>query len=146
MRRRSVTSLGEAAGDGNSASSSAIARRGTGPEPALVADGPPIDEQGQGNVPPVTPVTTRSAAGAGRPGRFAPSNWRVRWRLAAVIAIPTIAAAVLGAITIASNASSAAAFGRVQTLANLNAAVVTLSQNLEDERVGCRSIALSGRR
>jgi signal transduction histidine kinase len=71
---------------------------------------------------------------AGRPRRFAPSNWRVRWRLAAVIAIPTIAAAVLGAIEISSNASDAAAFGRVQTLANLNAAVVTLTQHLEDER------------
>ncbi len=81
----------------------------------------------------------------GRPSRFAPSNWRVRWRLAAVIAIPTIAAAVLGAIEISSNASDAAAFGRVQTLANLNAAVVTLTQNLEDERDITASYVANGR-
>jgi len=82
---------------------------------------------------------------AGRPSRFAPSNWRVRWRLAAVIAIPTIAAAVLGAIEISTNASDAAAFGRVQTLANLNAAVVTLTQKLEDERDITASYVANGR-
>ena len=39
-----------------------------------------------------------------RPGsarsRFALVNWRVRWRLAAIIAVPTLTAAVLGALTI----------------------------------------------
>ena len=43
-----------------------------------------------------------------RPGssrsRFALVNWRVRWRLAAIIAVPSLTAAVLGALTI--NATS----------------------------------------
>ena len=92
---------------------------------------------GGAQVPTATPVTTRSIGGRAmkrRRSRFAPSNWRVRWRLAAVIAIPTIAAAVLGALQISGDASNYNAFGRVQTLVKLNAAVVTLTQNLEDER------------
>jgi hypothetical protein len=53
------------------------------------------------------------------------------WRLAAVIAV---IAAVLGALQISSEASNAVTFGRDQHLAQLNAAVVKLTQNLEDER------------
>jgi hypothetical protein len=88
-------------------------------------------------VPTATPVTTRAVGGRAvkkSRSRFAPSHWRVRWRLAAVIAIPTIAAAVLGALQISADASNYNAFGRVQTLVSLNSAVVTLTQNLEDER------------
>jgi signal transduction histidine kinase len=87
---------------------------------------------------PVSRNTKRSQS------RFAPSNWRVRWRLAAVIAIPTIAAAVLGAVQISNSANSYEAFGRVQTLVNLNAAVVQLSQNLEDERDQTAGYVASG--
>jgi DNA-binding PucR family transcriptional regulator len=58
----------------------------------------------------------------------------VRWRLAAVIAVPTVIAAVLGALQISGDVSSYAASGRVQHLARLDAAVVTLTQKLEDER------------
>ena len=164
MRRRSVTSLGETAEEGNSASPSAVARRGTGPEAALTAGNPGTgagtpgtgtQTPGTGAQPPggaqvasATAVTTRSLAGrqSRRPGsRFAPSNWRVRWRLAAVIAIPTIAAAVLGAVQISSDASNYQAFGRVQTLVNLNAEVVQLTQNLEDERDLSAGYVASGR-
>jgi signal transduction histidine kinase len=66
--------------------------------------------------------------------RFALANWRVRWRLAAMIAVPTAIAAILGGLTIYSDIQGAAASGRVQHLAQLNAAVVTLTQALEDER------------
>jgi signal transduction histidine kinase len=69
----------------------------------------------------------------------------VRWRLAAVIAIPTIAAAVLGALQISSYAGNYQAFGRVQTLVNLNSAVVKLTQNLEDERDKSAGYVGSGR-
>jgi signal transduction histidine kinase len=72
-----------------------------------------------------------------RPGssrsRFALVNWRVRWRLAAVIAVPTLTAAVLGALTINSDVNQWEATGRVQHLAQLNGDVVKLSQTLEDE-------------
>ena len=74
----------------------------------------------------------------GRPGsarsRFALRNWRVRWRLAALIAVPLLTAAVLGALTINSNVSNWQATGRAQHLAQLNSAVVKYIQALEDER------------
>jgi uncharacterized membrane protein len=57
-----------------------------------------------------------------------------RWRLVAVVAVPTVLAAVLGGLQISSNVSNYVASGRVQHLAQLNAAVVTLTQDLEDER------------
>jgi signal transduction histidine kinase len=72
-----------------------------------------------------------------RPGsarsRFALVNWRVRWRLAAVIAVPTLTAAVLGALTINGDVNQWEATGRVQHLAQLNGDVVRFSQALEDE-------------
>ena len=72
-----------------------------------------------------------------RPGaarsRFALVNWRVRWRLAAVIAVPTLTAAVLGALTINGDVNQWEATGRVQHLAQLNSDVVSYSQALEDE-------------
>ena len=72
-----------------------------------------------------------------RPGssrsRFALVNWRVRWRLAAVIAVPTLTAAVLGALTINADVNQWQATGRVQHLAQLNGDVVKFSQALEDE-------------
>jgi signal transduction histidine kinase len=65
--------------------------------------------------------------------RFALVNWRVRWRLAAVIAVPTLTAAVLGALTINNDVNQWEATGRVQHLAQLNSDVVKYSQALEDE-------------
>ncbi|HWN00244.1 MAG TPA: nitrate- and nitrite sensing domain-containing protein, partial [Streptosporangiaceae bacterium] len=65
--------------------------------------------------------------------RFALVNWRVRWRLAAVIAVPTLTAAVLGALTINGDVNQWEATGRVQHLAQLNGDVVKFSQALEDE-------------
>jgi len=66
--------------------------------------------------------------------RLALSNWRVRWRLLALIIFPTIAAVILGALRISSAASSAAAFKRTQQLAVLNSNVIGLAQDMEDER------------
>jgi signal transduction histidine kinase len=66
--------------------------------------------------------------------RFVLTNWRVRWRLVAIIAVPTLTAAALGSLQIYGDVSNWNASGRVQHLAQLNSAVVTLSQALEDER------------
>ena len=74
-----------------------------------------------------------AASGSSGPG-LALSGRRVRWRLAAIIAVPTVIAAVLGALQISGDVSSYAASGRVQHVARLDAAVVTLTQKLEDER------------
>ena len=74
-----------------------------------------------------------AASGSSGPGS-ALSSPRMRWRLAAVIAVPAAIAAVLGALQISSDVSNAVASGRDQHLARLDAAVVTLTQDLEDER------------
>ena len=62
------------------------------------------------------------------------SNWRVRWRLLALIVIPTLAAVILGGLRISSAASSAVAFKRTEQLAVLNSNVIRLAQSMEDER------------
>jgi hypothetical protein len=74
------------------------------------------------------------AAGGSSGPPLALSRRRVRWRLAAIIAVPTVIAAVFGALQISGDVSSYAASGRVQHLARLDAAVVNLTQKLEDER------------
>ncbi|HYB18477.1 MAG TPA: nitrate- and nitrite sensing domain-containing protein [Streptosporangiaceae bacterium] len=77
---------------------------------------------------------TRTRRSSSRRSRFALENWRVRWRLVAVIAVPTLTAAFLGAFTIYGDVNTWVATGRVQHLAQLNASVVKLTQALEDER------------
>jgi signal transduction histidine kinase len=69
-----------------------------------------------------------------RKSRLALSNWRVRWRLIAIIAVPTVTALILGAIQISNAVSNYTSFKRVQTLANLNALVVKGAGQLADER------------
>jgi serine/threonine protein kinase len=66
--------------------------------------------------------------------RFALRNWRVRWRLAALIAVPLLTAAVFGALTINRNITNWQTTGRVQHLAQLNSAVLKYIQAVEDER------------
>src|SRR5260370_2876166 len=168
VRRRSVTNLGETAGEtgsvnggqadgggsgllaGGSAAgdgSGAAARRDTdpkrpaGPQAAVGAtaaqgvQGGALAPQGA-PAPPgtVRPVPARPQRAAQAQSRFALTNWRVRWRLVAVIAVPTLTAAFLGAFTIYGDVGSWQANGRVQHLAQLDAAVVHLTQALEDER------------
>ena len=74
----------------------------------------------------------RTAVRKGSP--FSISNWRVRWRLVAIIAVPTITALILGVIQIVGSVNNYESFKRVQTLANLNALVVTATGRLADER------------
>jgi len=80
------------------------------------------------------PATERTATPGSVGARFALANWRVRWRILAVIAVPVLIAAFLGAYTIYGNVSTWNASGRVQHLAQLDASVVKLTQALEDER------------
>jgi hypothetical protein len=72
----------------------------------------------------------RAASGSTSPRRALSS----RRRLAAVIAVPTVIAAALGGLQISNDVSNYLAAGRVSHLAQLNAAVVTLTQDAEDER------------
>src|SRR4029077_5713007 len=61
-------------------------------------------------------------------------NWRVGWRLIALIAIPTITAIGFGALRIAQSTRAAEADQRVETLANMGSSVTRLANALEDER------------
>ena len=78
-------------------------------------------------------VTARTWSSSGW-SRFVPTNWRVRWRLVAMVVVPAVTAAFLGGLTIQRDASGWLANGRVQNLAQLNTSVVRLSQALENER------------
>jgi hypothetical protein len=80
-----------------------------------------------------SPADLAAEAGAAS-GSSGPRPALSGWRLATVIAVPAVIAAVFGGQQISSDASNAATFGRDQHLAQLNAAVVRLTQNLEDER------------
>ena len=80
-----------------------------------------------------SPADLAAAAGAAS-GSFGPRPALGGWRLATLIAVPAVIAAVFGGQQISSDASNAVTFGRDQHLAQLNAAVVRLAQNLEDER------------
>ena len=80
------------------------------------------------------PGDLAAEAGAASTPRSAPGPWRPRWRLAVLIAVPVVTAAVLGALRIGSDVGTVAAAGRDQRLVKLDAAVVTYTRDLEDER------------
>src|SRR5215471_1768321 len=86
-----------------------------------------------GGAPPV-----RHAAAKARPGRkgaaLALRNWRVPWRLIALIAIPTVVAMAFASLRVTSAANSAATFGRSAQLAVLGQQVTALAQTMENER------------
>jgi signal transduction histidine kinase len=117
--------------------------------------GPGAGGPGQGPGQPGLPVPTGNSpmrrddgdnlpaprgASGGVPGtvnrgnRFAMRNWRVRWRLFAIILIPTLAALVFGVIQSADAVSSYEGYGNVRSLANLNSLVVTGVGQIADER------------
>ena len=102
---------------------------GNGGTATLTAPGAPPGAPAPGD------VDEAPRAAAPRSGsRLALSNWRVRWRILALIVVPTLAAVILGGLRISSGATSALADKRTQQVALLNADVVRLAQNMEDER------------
>jgi hypothetical protein len=123
VRKRSVTNPGDSAGAAGAVSGGQTPVVVAQPQPGAPL---PADTVGTTHPHPRRPGSARS--------RFALRNWRVRWRLAALIAVPLLTAAVLGALIINSNVSSWQTTGRVQHLAQLNSAVVKYIQAVEDER------------
>ena len=113
---------------GTAAQPADAASAGAAVVPVTLPPGP------RGTGPGSRPEAARSRRqGSGR-SRFALANWRVRWRLTAVIAVPTLIASALGAFLIYGDVNDWVASGRVEHLAQLNASVVKLTQALEDER------------
>jgi len=80
-----------------------------------------------------------------KPGRMALSNWRVRWRLFAIIAVPTVTALVLGIIQTVNAEASYSNYQRVQTLSQLGGLGATAIANLEDERDVTAGFIASGK-
>jgi signal transduction histidine kinase len=94
---------------------------------------------GQPNLPAPASPTRRGdlAVPAQSPRKGSPlsiSNWRVRWRLIAIITVPTVTALILGVIQIVSSVNNYESFKRVQDLAHLNSLVVNAAGLLADER------------
>ncbi|HEY1822293.1 MAG TPA: nitrate- and nitrite sensing domain-containing protein [Trebonia sp.] len=58
----------------------------------------------------------------------------MRWRLIAIITVPTVTALILGVIQIVGSVNNYSSFKRVQDLANLNSLVVNAAGLLADER------------
>ena len=84
---------------------------------------------------PPADLAVEAGAAPGSPGlRSALRSARTRRRLAAAIAVPAAIAVVLSAVQISRDVNNEASSGRGQHLAVLDAAVVTLTQDLEDER------------
>ena len=154
MRRRSMTN-----GNGGlqtQASDLPVNGSGAPPQSGPLAVGPgqagpgagSAGDPGQAGLPVPLSQARRNgataagnAASTGRKGSpFSISNWRVRWRLVAIIAVPTITALILGVIQIVGSVNNYESFKRVQTLANLNALVVTATGQIADERDAHRGL------
>jgi signal transduction histidine kinase len=112
-------------------------------------------DQNRGRTSPAVPALSQAAAsppaeeygnqahkgqrqaGAGRPrppGALTLRNWRVRWRVLALVVVPTVAAIVLGAVRVEAARATAAGFARISEVATLGRDFTTLTQSVEDER------------
>src|ERR1700761_1943975 len=117
---------------------------GSTPQGGSLAVGPGAgafgNPPGQANLPvPAAPPRGGAPVPAGGPAPrkgspFSISNWRVRWRLIAIITVPTVTALILGVIQIVGSVNNYSSFKRVQDLANLNSLVVNAAGLLADER------------
>jgi signal transduction histidine kinase len=83
------------------------------------------------------------AAGMARPGqrsarprrpRWRLRNWRIRWRVLALVVFPTAAVMVLGTLRIQAAQATSEAAARIERLSVLGADVTSLAQAMEDER------------
>src|SRR5260370_35425971 len=99
---------------------------------------------------PAAPVPAAARGGTkrrtGRTGSaVALRNWRVRWRLLALIAIPAATAIVLGGIRIETAGRRGNTFQRIEQLAVLGGDVAKLAQAMEDERDITTGVLAAGR-
>ncbi|MCW2910140.1 MAG: hypothetical protein JWL68_4929 [Actinomycetia bacterium] len=83
----------------------------------------------------VVPGITPTAAGAPQAAsRFALKNWRVRSRLLLLVLLPTLAAVILGGVSVVSSARRALAYQRVEQFSRLGGEITNLVQALQIER------------
>ena len=89
---------------------------------------PASGEDGREDRPPREDGPPRSSS------PWALQNWRVRWRMLALVLIPTVAAIALGGVRVQAARDTAADFARVNQLALLGGDINGLAQAVEDER------------
>jgi signal transduction histidine kinase len=111
----------------------------------------PNDDRGDhAPVPSVAQDGETASSGARVPDtglrRLRLSNWRVRWRLIALILVPTLVAVVLGGLRISAAVDSAQAYGRLERLAELGRGVAVLAHEVGAERDLTAGYIASGRR
>src|ERR1017187_9831755 len=93
-------------------------------EPAIQATAPPPDSPLPGTKAPASkPPRHDDQAGSA----LALRNWRVPWRLIALIVLPTVMGMVFAGLRVDVAASSAATFGRVEQLAVLGQQITGLA-------------------
>ncbi len=83
-----------------------------------------------------------------RPPRWRLRNWRIRWRILALVVIPTVAAMVLGTLRVQAAQQTSDAAARIEQLSVLGADITSLAEAMEDERdltAGYVATRLSGR-
>jgi signal transduction histidine kinase len=84
--------------------------------------------------PPAASAGGGSGGKTRAPSPFMLRNWRVRWRVLALVVIPTVTAIVLGGVRIQTARDTAASFAQAGQLASLGGHITTLVNALEDER------------
>jgi signal transduction histidine kinase len=86
------------------------------------------------DAPPVPPEARPSGGERQAPRPWQLRNWRVRWRVLALVLIPTMAAVALGGARIQAARDTSAAAGRTGQLGTLGTNLTALVESLEDER------------
>jgi signal transduction histidine kinase len=110
--------------------------------------GMPADQAAPASAPvesPDNPNQAEQRAPARKNSRLALKNWRVSWRLIALIAIPTVTAMYFGGVRIDDAMHNATTYQHIQQLSNLGRAVTQLSYAMEDERDELSGYVASGR-
>jgi len=100
-------------------------------EGAIGIPSPPGDQPGEARRPAGPALALR--------------NWRVAWRLIALILIPVVMGLIFAGLRVEVAAGSAATFGRVGQLAVLGQQVTGLAQAMEDERDRTAAFIAAGR-
>jgi signal transduction histidine kinase len=111
----------------------------------------PNDERGDhAPVPSVAEDGDDASSGAHGPDvrlrRLRLRNWRVRWRLIALILIPTLVAVILGGLRISTAVGSAQGYDRLERLARLGRGIDVLTYEVGAERDLIAGYIAAGRR
>ena len=72
--------------------------------------------------------------GRGLPSLWQVKNWRIRWRVLALVIIPSVAAIVLGVLRIQVAQDTSAAAARTSQLGMLGTDITALAESIQDER------------